>query len=257
MNRAALASLAILALTNCDEPKATPAAASASVASALRPAPPPPPSATASAAPGPKAPVVCDPKVVTFTQPGLEAEIRRKLQNPDGALTPADLAKVKSVNLASVPVNDLDPCIFPLLKGMKDLFLGRGEVADLSPLASLTQVQTLSASDTKIGSLKPLEKITKMDRIFVSKTPVSDLSPLAGMTELTELYIDETPVSDLSPIAKCTKLEKLSLKQTQVKDLKPVLGMKKLVVLLTAGSPIEDTRVVDPLVKAGLKYSPN
>ena len=198
---------------------------------------------------------MCDPKTVTFTQPGLEAEIRRKLQKPEGALAPADLAKVKSLSLGSVIVNELDPCIFPMLKGMKDLLLGRGEVADLSPLASLTQLMTLSANDNKVADLTPLAKMTKMDRIFVNKTQVTDLTPLAAMTELTEVFIDNTGVSDLTPLAKMTKMEKLSLKNTKVKDLKPLLGMKKLTVLTIAGSPIDDTTVLEPLTKNGLKFS--
>ena len=140
----ALLGTAVVAAGCDDASKTTNPAASASVATATPPPPPPPPPVASSAPPAPKAPVVCDPKTVTFTQPGLETEIRRKLQKPEGTLTPADLAKVKSVSLSSVVVNELDPCIFPMLKGMKDLLLGRGEVVDLSPLASLTQLVTFS-----------------------------------------------------------------------------------------------------------------
>jgi internalin A len=190
---------------------------------------------------------------VTFTDKGLEDEVRRKLGKDGGTLTKSDLAQVKSVNLTRGPVNELDPCVFPLLTGMKDLFLGQGDLSDLSPLTSLTNLATLRASINQVSDIHPLEKMTKMDRLDIGRTQVSDISPIANMTGITELQLDDTPVADITPLRACTKLEKLSLKRTLVKDLTPLKDMKKLRFLYIEGAPIESTQMLDPLVGDGLK----
>lgn len=247
--------LALLAFVACDEPKKD-VAPTASV-TPVPVIPTAAPSASAAAEPTKKKEIKCDPAAttITFNMPGLEAEVRKKLAKPAGAITKADLAKVKSINLNSVPVNDLDPCVFPLFTGLKDLFFGPGDLEDLSPIAGLTQLETLFASSNKVSNLAPIARLVHLDRLGLVKTQIKDIAPLANFTVLTELTLDDTSVSDLSPLAKCTKLEKLSIKTTQVKDLHPLVGLKKLRALTVEGSPIDDTHVLDSLVAGGLKIS--
>jgi internalin A len=239
-----------LCLAACDDdkkpaPPATPSAAPTVLASVVAPIP--------SAKPAKKqidCPTGTD---VVFSDKSLEDEVRRKLSKDGGTLTKSDLAQVKSVNLTRGAVNELDPCVFPLLTGMKDLFLGQGELSDLTPLASLTNLATLRASINQVSDIRPLEKLTKMDRLDIGRTQVSDISPIANMTGITELQLDDTPVADISSLRACTKLEKLSLKRTLVKDLSPLKEMKKLRFLYIEGAPIESTQVLDPLVNDGLR----
>ncbi len=209
------------------------------------------PSATASAKPK----ITCDPAAttITFNEPGLEAEIRKKVGKADGPITKDDLAKVKSVNLTQVDVDYIDPCVFPLLKGMKDLFLGKGNLDDLSPLAALPQLVSLRATGNNVKDMSPLIRMVHMDRLDLSHSQIVDISTVSQMTELTELSLDDTQVTDLSPLAKLTKLEKVSIRNTGVKDLKPLLSSKKLKLLDVGGSPIDDTHQLDPLVATGLK----
>ena len=87
----------VFALNACDDPPKPEAKPEASAAPAASVAPAPAP--TPSAVPEPAAPT--PPKKTLaecgkgpnaeFDQPGLEAEIRKKLQKPDGAITLADL----------------------------------------------------------------------------------------------------------------------------------------------------------------------
>lgn len=246
--------LALFALVACDEPKKD----AAPVASVTPPAPvvaTAVPSASAAAVPAKKKEIKCDAAAttITFNMPGLEAEVRKKLAKPEGAITKADLAKVKSINLTSLPVDEIDPCVFPLFTGLKDLFFGPGELEDLSPIAGLTQLQTLFASGNKVSNLAPIARMIHLDRLGLVKSQVKDIAQIANFTVLTELTLDDTSVSDISPVAKCTMLEKLSIKTTQVKDLRPLVGLKKLRSLSIDGSPIDDTHVLDSLVGGGLK----
>lgn len=220
-------------------------------------APPPVlPSATASAAPAPKkkAAIECptDGSVV-FHDAKLEAEIRRKLAKDAGPITSADLGKVRSVNLAEAKVDELDPCIFPKLTGMKDLFLGPGELDDLSPLSSLVQMMTLRAAINQVSDLKPLSKLVKMDRLDLARTAIIDLTPLEGMVNLTELQLDNTNVRDLTPLAKCKALETLHIENTPVRSLLPLRELTKLKSIYIAGTAIDDTNVLAPAMARGLK----
>jgi internalin A len=250
----------VLVLSACDDPPKPDAAASAATAPSAAPTPLPTP------APTPEAEKPAPPKVtkkledcpkgpdVTFDQKEIEAEIRKKLQKPDGAITGADLKKIKSLNLSSVKLAGLDVCVFSQLTGLKDLFLGPGDYDDLSPIAGARDLESLAASRNQVKDLTPIAKLTKLDRLDLGRSQVSDLKPIAGLTSLTEIALDDCPVEDISPLAKMTKLEKLSIQRTKVKDASPLKVLKKLKFLYVNGTPAdEDGMTLAPIKGNGTK----
>src|SRR5262245_19860574 len=70
---------------------------------------------------------------VTIDDKALETELRRKLQKETGPIAKADLKRLKSLNLSQLKLDELDPCLFAPMTGLKELFLGQGEFDDLSP----------------------------------------------------------------------------------------------------------------------------
>lgn len=232
-----------LVVFGCEEaprPTAEPAASAA-----LAPAPPPSPAPAETAAAAPKKPqktlAEC-PKggAVEFGDPGIEAQVRLKLQKADGPISTADLKRLKSLNLSQVKLDQLDPCVFTPMTGLKELFLGPGDYDDLSPIAGAVGIESLRASMNQVSDLSPIAKMTKMDRLDLGKTKVKDLTPIAGLKNITELQLDGTEVEDISPLEKLTELETLSLKNTKVKDASVLKGMKKLKFLYIGGSPLDD-----------------
>jgi internalin A len=238
--------LAVGAL-GCEEKK-TETAGAAEVAAAT-PEPPPAPAPEAVAATEEVAPA--PPKVrkkledcptgneVVLDNAEMEGALRVKAQKPDGELTAADLRRVRSLNLTRVPLDELDICLFRHMTGLRELFLAKGNVDDLSPIATSTQLESLGVSRNPITDLSVLSKLTKLDRLDLAGTKVKDLSPLAGLTALTELNVDDTPVEDVSALEKLTKLERLSLQRTQVKSLQVLSAHKALKFLYVSGSPLE------------------
>jgi internalin A len=234
-------------LLACEEKPAAPAAPSA-IAEAPKPVPEAPAAAATPAATqaAPKA-LTAKKKLedcpkgpnVEFSQPELESEVRRKLPKPEGAITQADLRKLRSLNLSQVKLAELDVCVFSYMKGLKELFLGPGDYDDLSPISGAAGLESLRASINQVKDLKPLESLTKMDRLDLGRTQISDLKPLAAMTKLSELQIDDTPVEDVSPLAGLTELTTLSLKRTRVKDASALKDLKKLKFLYINGSPLD------------------
>jgi internalin A len=237
----AVFSLGSIALAACDDDKQQDLIAKTTIDAGAKAATPA--VATVDAAPpSPKAKVVCDRTAPPDLSgnPALQAEVYRKLGRDGGAVTAADLKTIKSINLSQATIDSLDPCIFPLFTGVKDLFLGAGDLDDLTPIASLTQLLTLRASINKVTDITPLAKMTQMDRLDLGRTGVHDITPIANMTALTELQLDDTQVQDITPLASCKNLEKLSLRNTPVVDISPLKNAKKLRFLYVEGAPIAD-----------------
>jgi len=200
-------------------------------------------SLVASSAPTPPAPKKKEWKcgaaigIVDFAgDEALEKEVRLKLKKPDGVIAPSELSNpttgIKSINLTKYgPVNELNPCVMPKFTQIHDLFIGAGELEDLSPIADLTTMLSLRATDNKVKNLDPLKKLVHMDRLDLSHTQVADLTVLAQMTELTELE-------------KLTKLTKVTLANTAVKDISPLRNARDLHILDISGTPITDTSML-------------
>lgn len=251
--RAGLALYAIASLLGCeDPPKPTEHDKIAMSAGAIGVSPPPSAAPIVPPVPLPVPPPSPQKKLsecgkgpnAEFDQPGLEDEVRKKLQKPDGPITMADLAKVHSLNLSqSKRTARLDTCTLAHLTGLKDLFLPPGDYDDLSPIAELKNLESLSAAHSNVKDTAPLAKLKKLDRLDLAHTQVTDLTTIASLSNLTELTLDDTQISDVSPLAKLTKLEKLGIQHTQVKDASPLKALKKLKTLYVAGTPADEDGV--------------
>lgn len=244
---------------SCEEKRDTsPPAASTPALTAPAPIAAPTPTRTAETPPPPKPKKKLEdcpkgPKV-EFEPKEIEFEVRRKLPKPEGAITVADLRRLKSLNLSQVKLSELDVCLFSHMKGLKELFLGPGDYDDLSPIASATSLESLRASISQVRDLTPLAKLTKLDRLDLGRTQISDIKPLSELTKLTELQLDDTPLEDVSPLAGLKDLETLSLKRTRVKDVSSLKDLKKLKFLYVGGSPLDtDLMAVAPVRANGTK----
>ncbi len=176
----------------------------------------------------------------------LESEVRLKLQKPKGDISVAELANVKSINLTKYgPSTELNPCVFPKFTNLHDLFVGQGELDDLKPIAELTTLVSLRATENKVKDITPLKKLVHLDRLDLSKTQVMDISVIGAMTDLTELELDGTPITDLAPLASLKKLEKVTIANTAVKDVSPLKNSKATLKLLDiSGTPVTDYSMV-------------
>jgi len=242
----AIGCVALLGLAGCDEPKAE----SVSKASEAKPAEVPAVPAAAKAPEPEPAPKAKAPKKtladcaagtkVSLDNAEFEGAVRVKAQKPDGDLTTADLKKLRSLNLSRVPLSELDVCLFRHMTELRELFIGPGDIDDLSSIATSTKLEALGVSGNPVADLSPLAKMTKMDRLDLAHTKVSDLSVVAGMKLMTELNVDDTLVADLTPLKELLQLERLSVKKTKVADVSMLSEHKKLKVVYVGESPLAD-----------------
>ncbi|MFN0215148.1 MAG: leucine-rich repeat domain-containing protein, partial [Saprospiraceae bacterium] len=105
-------------------------------------------------------------------------------------------------------IKNLPPTL-PFLVLLKLLIFDNSKVSDLSPIASLTNLQQLYCSETQISDLSPIADLTNLQLLYCSSPKISDLSPIADLTNLQILDCSDTQVSDLSPIADLTNLQQL------------------------------------------------
>ncbi len=126
------------------------------------------------------------------------------------------------------------------LPWLRALFLSRLQIADLSPLAGLTNLEDVCAESTLVTDLSPLIRLTNLRILLISRTPVADLSPLAGLNNLEQLDLWKTNVVDLHPLAGLASLRQLILSGTQVADLSPLASLTRLKVLHAARTQVAD-----------------
>ena len=140
------------------------------------------------------------------------------------------------------------------LVNLKDLYLSfLVHRVDLSCLSNLTNLEQLDTSECpwrtrKLSvstDLSPLAGLTNLQSLTLRYKSISDISPLAGLTKLRYLNIGFNRITDLSPLVGLTRLAKLDLQSNKVIDVSPLSRLTTLTLLVLYDNPIAD---MSPLV---------
>lgn len=175
--------------------------------------------------------VLADLNSITFNDPAVEAQLRRILEIYERPLTREDLLGVEyfqydpyeiwtdKERLGSSNRDEFDPygTSIPQVHSLEDLALCPNltmvalyhqPVSDLSPLRSLTKLQTISFSDCpNITDLSPLSLLENLIAIGLDGINASDLSPVLGLQSLYTFGCNDSahPI-DLSALAQTSNL---------------------------------------------------
>lgn len=95
-------------------------------------------------------------------------------------------------------------------------------IEDLSPLAELTNLESLILRGNKISNIEPLRNLTKLEVLYLYKNNVSDISALENMTEMGELNFAVNKVKDISPLKNLNNLYDLKGYSNNITDLSPI-----------------------------------
>ncbi|MGE9984953.1 hypothetical protein [Desulfovibrio sp. SGI.169] len=176
-------------------------------------------------------------------------------------ITDADLEKICSAmpTMTKLEISDSKALtnIAPIagLSHLKGLKIGAKQVKDFSPLAKLTNLESIDVSSDAMGpdltwlsgftnlktlrvyggsnltSFKGLPALASLSSIRLGGASPADLSPLLGMTGLKTVDLTGCTIADLTPLTKLPKMEDLNLYGARVKDFSPLAGcpaLKKL-----------------------------
>ena len=138
----------------------------------------------------------------------------------------AELAAIRRLNLGEWE-GEL-PHSIRTLTALESLDLSFSKVSNLAPLSGLTALESLALSGTQVSDLTPLSGLTALESLKLMRSQASDLTPLSGLTALKSLDLRGTQVSDLTPLSGLTALKSLYLRGTQVNDLDPLRGLERL-----------------------------
>ena len=133
------------------------------------------------------------------------------------------------------------------MAGLKELYIGNGDLRDLTGLQFATNLNRLSLNDNPISDLSSLNGLINLIYLTIDNTSVSDLSPLAGLINLKSIRAFDSSVSDLSPLAGLTKLERISFPHGDISDLSPLVGLAGLKDLDLHANDISDISLLAEL----------
>jgi hypothetical protein len=130
------------------------------------------------------------------------------------------------------------------LVGLKVVMLNSGgSLADLSPLAGLARLDTLSIIGPlpALSDLSPLASLKSLTYLRVSEAAVADISALASLENLTALFLSNNQIEDISSLASLTQLSfELLLDHNRISDLGSLAALKGISALNLTSNSITD-----------------
>ena len=192
----------------------------------------------------------------------LAAVIRETLGLPAGAAITADaMRELTELNARGRGIADLTGLEHAV--NLTELRLNRSWIdneyhwnliSNVSPLASLTNLERLDLSNNAVSDISVLANLTNLTGLFLGYTAVSDISVLANLTNLERLDLGGTAVSDVSALASLTNLERLELWGTGVSDVSALAHLTNLEWLDLGGTAVSDVSALASLTNLDVLY---
>ncbi|MDD5393022.1 MAG: COR domain-containing protein [Thiothrix sp.] len=125
------------------------------------------------------------------------------------------------------------------------------QVADLAPLANLLNLKELRCHSTQVADLAPLANLLNLKTLNCSSTQVADLAPLANLLNIQLINCSSTQIADLAPLVNLLNLQQLGCGSTQITDLAPLANLLNLKLLVCNSTQVTDLRPVKHILEAG------
>jgi internalin A len=192
---------------------------------------------------------------VNIDNEGLEQEIRKTINKPNGVLYETDLENVTDINLGEQSaVKNIKG--ITLLKNLKEVTLESQSTSDLKEIAKLPRLKKVSINCGCIKDISPLKNIEELymdleviededsikqlknlKKIFIrnyhygqyaNDTATNIISKLKGMKHLQQLVVSDDIVNNLNDIKDIKSLRNLDLQILNKVDNKYILPLKEL-----------------------------
>ncbi len=163
-------------------------------------------------------------------------------QNGGGRNALVNIDPVRTLkNLRSFMVDQIAD-ISPLagLRNLEQLLARVSGVRDLRPLSLLAKLRVLNVAGSDVGDLAPLSQLAALEALHLSGTYVADLEPLARLSALQALYVAQTDVADLAPLSGLSSLRILRCWSTKINDLSPLSALNRLEELHAGQTKVSD-----------------
>ena len=138
----------------------------------------------------------------------------------------------------SANISDISPLAG--LDNLETLSLVGHDITDIEPISRLANLVDLDLSWNYITDLNPLKGLIQLESLKLSSNRISSIESLKGLTKLQGLFLDENRISDISPIVSLSNLTGLELSQNSINYISPISKLKKIEVLGLNGNLIND-----------------
>ncbi len=217
---------------------------------------------------------------VSFTDPAIEAEVRRIIEADDSAAlftndlwavkeftVPAEakdyadlalLTRLESLTMYGAPSDVLTA--LPTMEFLQQLNLTQCQLSssDMDAIGEMTGLTRLTLKDCGLSTVASLSKLVKLEYLDLSSNTLRNLSPLKGMKDLEALYLGSNAVTSLSDISDLKKLTVLDVSFNSLKSLSPVQGLTGLSVLNASNnqlSSISDLATLTALTELDVSFN--
>ena len=190
-------------------------------------------------------------ETVSFREPLIEAAIRAQLGLEEGLLTREALAEVTSLHIFGRQIYQredefwfLGEFVFPYSAKLQDcaLYLENGGIRDLSDLLLLPNLKEVFLYRQEITDISVLADLP-LTGVGIGYNPLTDLSPVFGKSSLTRLNVACLPIEDADGISTLKNLEELCISGTGITRLAPLSSLR-LRTLNLADVTFEDEEVL-------------
>lgn len=125
---------------------------------------------------------------------------------------------------------------------LQQLYLKGTSLTSISGLEKVAStLLVLDVSQNQVADLSPLASLSKLTMLDVSDNPAADFSPVTGVETLGVLYANSLSLSSVSGISNLTGLKSLQLKSNAIADLSPLLSLEHLMDLDVTSNPLDFT----------------
>ena len=207
---------------------------------------------------------------VSFKDPAMEAYIRQTLgYNDQRTIKSNELWSIKTLTMPEGVESYED---LPLLTYLEELIIENCGKIDLTPLASVPRLTTLTIhkgqlsvdSLKAIGSCKNLtdltltncgissvanfEGLTKLKYLDLARNTLRNIETFRNFTELEALYMQENALMSLETLSEIKTLKVLDVSQNALESLSPIFGLTELTTLKAPNNAITSIDGIQALI---------
>lgn len=131
------------------------------------------------------------------------------------------------LNLNYNQLTDLS-CLSGLVNMQSIHFSGNVEIADISFVKDMTELDSISGEYTQVDDISALEGKTKLKSVFFGDSSVTNISPIAGATGLNKVGFNRCNIENIDALTDKPDLEMVCLTGCGLKSIEPLANSKRL-----------------------------
>lgn len=167
-------------------------------------------------------------KEVIFPDMDLDTTIRKLIKKPNGSIYESDLTKITEVAVYS-PNNICNLEGIQYISNLKRIVLdSEGDLEDVSLLANLKELQSVTIENKKISDISPLASLKKIQVLSLDGNNIDNLNVIKNLTSLKVLRIANNKIKSLDGIENLVNLEQISFAGNSICDITPLKKLSKL-----------------------------